>query len=124
MNADDYGYYILKDQAGEWFTPLATIQTSVGLLNASNFLGLGANASSWNDVDSFFYGLQAINPNWFTSTKEESNIYAIEGSDSDINSAFAEAMLWQLVDPVGRREFLEGCPSYASVLLILVVIFK
>ena len=115
LNADDYGYYILKDQTGEWFTPLATIQTSVGLLNASNFLGLGANASSWNDVDSFFFGLQAINPNWFTSTKEESNIYAIEGSNTDINSAFAEAMLWQLVDPVGRREFLEGLGENSTV---------
>ena len=116
LNADDYGYYILKDQTGEWFTPLATIQTSVvGLLNASNFLGLGANASSWNDVDSFFFGLQAINPNWFTSTKEESNIYAIEGSKSDTNSAFAEAMLWQLVDPVGRREFLEGLGENSTV---------
>ena len=115
LNADDYGYYILKDQTGEWFTPLATIQTSVGLLNASNFLGLGANASSWNDVDSFFFGLQAINPNWFTSTKEESNIYAIEGSKSDTNSAFAEAMLWQLVDPVGRRKFLEGLGENSTV---------
>ena len=115
LNADDYGYYILKDQAGEWFTPLATIQTNVGLLNASNFLGLGANASSWNDVDPFFFGLQAINPNWFTSTKEESNIYAIEGSKTDINSAFAEAMLWQLVDPVGRREFLEGLGENSTV---------
>lgn len=115
LNADDYGYYILKDQAGEWFTPLATIQTSVGLLNASNFLGLGANASSWQDVDSFFFGLQAINPNWFTSTKEESNIYAIEGSNTDVNSAFAEAMLWQLVDPVGRREFLEGLGENSTV---------
>ncbi|MDY4188146.1 MAG: hypothetical protein SOX76_02785, partial [Candidatus Enterosoma sp.] len=115
LNADNYGYYILKDQTGEWFTPLATIQTSVGLLNASNFLGLGANASSWNDVDSFFFGLQAINPNWFTSTKEESNIYAIEGSNTDINSAFAEAMLWQLVDPVGRREFLEGLGENSTV---------
>ncbi|MDY2896432.1 MAG: hypothetical protein SOT51_06015 [Candidatus Enterosoma sp.] len=115
LNADDYGYYILKDQAGEWFTPLATIQTNVGLLNASNFLGLGANASSWNDVDPFFFGLQAINPNWFTSTKEESNIYAIEGSKTDIDSAFAEAMLWQLVDPVGRREFLEGLGENSTV---------
>ena len=115
LNADDYGYYILKDQAGEWFTPLATIQTNVGLLNASNFLGLGANASSWQDVDSFFFGLQAINPNWFTSTKEESNIYAIEGSNTDVNSAFAEAMLWQLVDPVGRREFLEGLGENSTV---------
>ncbi|MCI6525308.1 MAG: hypothetical protein MR464_05025 [Bacilli bacterium] len=115
LNADNYGYYILKDQTGEWFTPLATIQTSVGLLNASNFLGLGANASSWNDVDSFFFGLQAINPNWFTSTKEESNIYAIEGSNTDINSAFAEAMLWQLVDPVGRREFLEGLGENSTI---------
>lgn len=115
LNADDYGYYILKDQAGEWFTPLATIQTNVGLLNASNFLGLGANASSWNDVDPFFFGLQAINPNWFTSTKEESNIYAIEGSKTDINSAFAEAMLWQLVDPVGRRDFLEGLGENSTV---------
>ena len=115
LNADDYGYYILKDQAGEWFTPLATIQTNVGLLNASNFLGLGANASSWNDVDPFFFGLQASNPNWSPSTKEESNIDAIEGSNTDINAAFAEAMLWQLVDPVGRREFLEGLGENSTV---------
>lgn len=101
ISKNDLAYYIIQKTDGSFYTPATSITTSKGLLRSSNFVGAGTNASSFLDV-STVYGLQAINPSWLTNVKNEDNTYEIVGSDSDTNSAYAEALIWGIVDPIGK----------------------
>lgn len=105
ISNNDLAYYIVQKDDGSFFTPEISITSAVGLLRQSNFLGSGKNADSFLDVGSF-YGLQAVNPNWLTNVKNEDNTYEILGSEEDTNSAYAEALLWGLVDPNGKEDLL------------------
>lgn len=105
ISNNDLAYYIVQKDDGSFFTPEISITSAVGLLRQSNFLGSGKNADSFLDVGSF-YGLQAVNPNWLTNVKNEDNTYEILGSEEDTNSAYAEALLWGLVDPKGKEDLL------------------
>ena len=105
ISDNDLAYYIIQKDDGSFFTPEISITSAVGLLRQSNFLGAGKNADSFLDVGSF-YGLQAINPNWLTNVKNEDNTYEIIGSDEDTNSAYAESLLWGLVDPKGKEDLI------------------
>ena len=106
IDADTKLAYYLQQDNGQFIAPTESIKANVGLLNSKNFLGLKADATSWMDVDSTFFGLQAINPSWLPSKKEATNVYTIEGSQEDVNSAAVEALLWQLIDPNGKNEFI------------------
>lgn len=113
ISSSGYAYYLVKKAAdGSWYTPKSSIQTGAGLLTKDNFHGLKDEASSFLDVCSY-YGLQAINYSWLSNKKDETNTYSIEGSDSDINSAYTEALLWGLVDPAGKTTALSA-DAYAS----------
>ena len=105
ISNNDLAYYIVQKDDGSFFTPKISITSAVGLLRQANFLGTGKNADSFLDVGSF-YGLQAVNPNWLTNVKNENNTYEILGSEEDANSAYAEALLWGLVDPKGKEDLL------------------
>ena len=105
ISNNDLAYYIVQKDDGSFFTPEISITSAVGLLRQANFLGAGKNADSFLDVGSF-YGLQAVNPNWLTNVKNEDNTYEILGSEEDTNSAYAEALLWGLVDPKGKEDLL------------------
>lgn len=105
ISDNDLAYYIIQKTDGTFFTPEISITSAVGLLRQSNFLGTGKNAESFQDVGSF-YGLQAINPNWLTNIKNEDNTYEILGSEEDTNSAYAECLLWGLVDPKGKEDLI------------------
>lgn len=105
ISNNDLAYYIVQKDDGSFFTPEISITSAVGLLRQANFLGTGKNADSFLDVGSF-YGLQAVNPNWLTNVKNEDNTYEIIGSEEDTNSAYAEALLWGLVDPKGKEDLL------------------
>lgn len=105
ISDNDLAYYIIQKTDGNFFTPEISITSAVGLLRQSNFLGTGKNAESFQDVGSF-YGLQAINPNWLTNIKNEDNTYEILGSEEDTNSAYAECLLWGLVDPKGKEDLI------------------
>ncbi len=101
ISKNDLAYYIIQKTDGSFYTPETSITTSKGLLRSSNFVGAGEDATSFLDV-STVYGLQAINPNWLTNVKNEDNTYEIVGSESDVNSAYAEALIWGIVDPIGK----------------------
>ena len=105
ISNNDLAYYIVQKDDGSFYTPEISITSAVGLLRQANFLGTGKNADSFLDVGSF-YGLQAVNPNWLTNVKNEDNTYEILGSEEDTNSAYAEALLWGLVDPKGKEDLL------------------
>lgn len=105
ISNNDLAYYIIQKNDGSFFTPEVSITSGVGLLRQSNFLGAGKNADSFLDVGSF-YGLQAINPSWLSNVKNEDNTYEIDGSDEDTNSAYAESLLWGLVDPKGKEDVI------------------
>ena len=105
ISNNDLAYYIVQKDDGSFFTPKISITSAVGLLRQANFLGTGKNADSFLEVGSF-YGLQAVNPNWLTNVKNENNTYEILGSEEDANSAYAEALLWGLVDPKGKDDLL------------------
>ncbi len=105
ISSNDLAYYLFQKTDGSFFLPDYSIQTSGGLLRKANFLGAGEKASSFLEV-STFYGLQAINPGWLTNVKSEDNTYEIAGSEDEINAAYAEALLWGLVDPVGKSDLL------------------
>lgn len=106
IDADTKLAYYLQQDNGQFVAPTESIKANVGLLKSTNFLGLKGDASSWMDVDNRFFGLQAINPSWLPSKKEATNVYTIEGSQEDLNSAAVEALLWQLIDPNGKHEFI------------------
>lgn len=105
ISNNDLAYYIVQKDDGSFFTPEISITSAVGLLRQANFLGTGKNADSFLDVGSF-YGLQAVNPNWLTNVKNEDNTYEIIGSDEDTNAAYAESLLWGLVDPKGKEDLI------------------
>lgn len=105
ISSNDLAYYLFQKADGSFYLPDYSIQTSGGLLRKANFLGAGEKASSFLEV-STFYGLQAINPGWLTNVKSEDNTYEIAGSEDEINAAYAEALLWGLVDPVGKSDLL------------------
>lgn len=105
ISNNDLAYYIIQKDDGSFYTPEISITSAVGLLRQANFLGTGKNADSFLDVGSF-YGLQAINPNWLTNVKNEDNTYEIIGSDEDTNAAYAESLLWGLVDPKGKEDLI------------------
>ncbi len=105
ISKNDLAYYIIQKKDGTFYTPSSSITTSLGLLRKSNFVGAGTSASSFLDV-STVYGLQAINPSWLTSVKNEDNTYEIEGSESDLNAAYTEALLWGIVDPLGKSDLI------------------
>lgn len=105
ISNNDLAYYIVQKDDGSFFTPEISITSAVGLLRQANFLGTGKNADSFLDVGSF-YGLQAVNPNWLTNIKNEDNTYEIIGSDADTNAAYAESLLWGLVDPKGKEDLI------------------
>lgn len=105
ISNNDLAYYIIQKDDGSFYTPEISITSAVGLLRQANFLGTGKNADSFLDVGSF-YGLQAVNPNWLTNVKNEDNTYEIIGSDEDTNAAYAESLLWGLVDPKGKEDLI------------------
>lgn len=99
--------YITKKN-GELFSTGVALKGQNGLITSSNFKGKGIYAGSWLDVDTSFFGLQAINPSWLTAEKDSTNTYEITGTSADLDSCFVEAMLWQLVDPAGRNAYIES----------------
>lgn len=105
ISSNDLAYYIIQKEDGSFYTPANSITTAKGLLRSSNFVGAGTGASSFLDV-STVYGLQAVNPDWLTKVKNEDNTYEIDGSDTDVNSAYTEALLWGIVDPLGKEELI------------------
>lgn len=110
-------FYLTEDANGNFFnTGYSAKGQGVGPLNKDNFKGLGLEATSWLDVDSEFFGLQAINPKWLTSVKDSSNTYEIVGTEQDFNSAMVEALLWKLIDPTGLTQYLteNGITSYTA----------
>jgi hypothetical protein len=113
IDKNGYAVYVNENINTGVMTPATTIiqNSFVGLVDSTNFAGRGTSATSPNEAG-IFYGLQAINPNWFSAyTKASDNVYTIEGSDSDANSAFAESMLWGLLDPVGYIEYVSTLSS-------------
>lgn len=121
---DKNGYAITLAKDNNTFmdsSELSVIKTSSGLLDKDTFLGAGENATSPNDVGTFF-GLQAINPSWLPSTKDKSNIYSLDGDGLDEDSeektylAFAETLLWEMVDFAGFYQVLaSGTTSYVDL---------
>lgn len=113
IDKNGYAVYVNENINTGVMTPATTIiqNSFVGLVDSTNFAGRGTSATSPNDAG-IFYGLQAINPNWFSAyTKASDNVYTIEGSDSDAKSAFAESLLWGLLDPVGYIEYVSTLSS-------------
>ena len=109
-------FYLMEDSTGLYNTGISAQGQGVGPLNKDNFRGLGLQAASWLDVDSSFYGIQAINPQWLTAEKDPSNTYEIVGTESEFNSAMVEALLWKLIDPTGLEQYLKdnGITSYTA----------
>lgn len=105
ISSNDLAYYIIQKKDGSFYTPATSITTAKGLLRSSNFAGAGTDASSFLDV-STVYGLQAVNPDWLSKVKNEDNTYEIVGSETDTNSAYTEALLWGIVDPLGKDELI------------------
>lgn len=99
---------------------LSVIKTDAGLLTKDSFLGLGENATSPNDVGTFF-GLQAVNPDWLPSTKDKSNVYSLDGDEDTTETeaayyAYAESLLWELVDFASFYQTVSsGVSSYADI---------
>lgn len=108
LDKNNHVVYMMKDALkDEWITPTSALVTTSGtVLNNTNFYGLGSESSGWSDNNYYFFGLQGINPNWLTNTKEDGNEYTITGTSSDIDSIYAEINLWELVDPKGRADYL------------------
>ncbi len=99
ISTDTAGRAVYLDKSnGSYVTTDATlVKSSKGFLTQSDFLGMGTDTSTPNDVGLFF-GLNAVNPNWVTDEKSSDNTYEITGTTEDQNSAFVESMLWQLSD--------------------------
>lgn len=117
LDANGYAYYVKRDTSGNLVTTGNEIaKTSAGLLNSDNFGGAGDDATSANDVGSF-YSLRAINSSWLTSTKATGNVYEIpaEGETATTYDAFVECLLWELADPVGFSTYLSKATSSSFV---------
>jgi|LAHS01.1.fsa_nt_gb hypothetical protein len=95
---DDYATSIRKVDGAYTTTPVR-IATGLGFLTKDNFAGTGTKASSPNDVP--FACFNGMNPSWFPTKKEVTNDYVITGTsdDANLNSAFIEFMVWNIMDP-------------------------
>jgi hypothetical protein len=96
-STDGRAVYLDKATAGYVTTDAELVKSSKGFLTKDDFLGMGTDTMTPNDVG-FFYSIAAINPNWVTDVKAEDNTYAIVGDATNEDSAFVESMLWQLID--------------------------
>lgn len=95
-----------KNKKWKLLTESSAIKTDRGYLTVNNFKGFKEDMISINDVG-FFYGLQAINPEWLGDIKTYGNSYQIESNNQDITSAYVKYLIWGLIDPVGRANQLE-----------------
>lgn len=106
----DYAVYVTS--TGSKFTTQGeAIRSNTGLLTKDTFKGRGEDAISFDEVGEF-YGIEAFNPNWFSSLeKNEDNYYELVGDkdsstllSKNINYAFTEALVYKLAD---RDEYEE-----------------
>lgn len=113
IDSNGYAYYVKRDASNNIVTTNNTIaKSSAGLLDSTNFGGAGDEATSPNDIGSF-YSLRAINSSWLTSTKVTGNVYDIpaEGETATTYDSFVECTLWGLVDPIGYETYLSKASS-------------
>lgn len=89
-------------------TSQAIVDSTVGILTKTSFAGLGANASGPSQTG--FSTLSNINPSWFVADKDYSNVYTIEGTETNYQAAYLECVIWSLVDPTG----LQGAMRYKN----------
>lgn len=106
IDKNGYAFEVRVNEKQKLITESSAIKTDKGYLTSENFKGFSSEMTSINDVG-FFYGLQAINPEWLSDYKEYGNTYTIESNSDDINSAYAKYLIWGLMDPVGRSKQLE-----------------
>lgn len=117
VDKNNNAFDLLVDSDGKFVEPGDVLKTSLGLLNGDNFAGAGVDASSANDVGTFF-GLQAINPNWLASKKTDDNVYEIVGSESDTNynNMFVETLLLEMLDLGGfYAQINAGVTSFSGL---------
>nr|MCR4698385.1 hypothetical protein [Bacilli bacterium] len=120
IDSKGYAFNLEQDSTGAFVTAGEVVKTSIGLLNSTNFKGAGTKVTSINETGLFF-GLQAVNPTWLTSTKASDNVYVLNGEDDDsANADFAEVILWQLVDYTSVMQAVQGGAKTASDLAALV----
>ena len=117
VDKNNNAFDLLVDSEGKLVEPGEVLKTSLGLLNGNNFAGAGVDASTANDVGTFF-GLQAINPNWLSSKKTDDNVYEIVGSESDTsaNNLYVETLLFEMLDLGGFYDQINaGVTSFSGL---------
>lgn len=114
LDENGYGYYLMKNEAGsEWVTPTVSLKGGAGLLKKNNFSGAAEKATSYSDTNTSFFSLKAINSDWLTSTKDSSNTYEITGTKDDMDSTYVEVLLWTMMDPQAKEQFIEDAGGEA-----------
>jgi hypothetical protein len=126
VDTEGFAFDIEKDTAGA-LTAGKRIKSNTGFLTDKDFLGTGLNSESPNSYGTF-YGIQALNPNWFSDEKNRENVYTVEGPTADevtgdtatnaqYNAAYAECMIWNILDPVSFNKGVASLDTktYANI---------
>lgn len=110
IDKNDNAFEMHVDSNGNFLNEGYLVKSEKGFLNNTNFQGFNDKTIGVNDIG-LFYGLKAINPSWLSSSKMIDNIYTFGSDDKLIEHCYLKYLLWGLIDPSGRYEYMQSNPS-------------
>lgn len=112
IDKNENAFEIHLNEEGEYSHGSSIVKTERGFLTKDNYRGFKGESLSMNDVG-YFYGLQAINPQWLPKAKAVKDEYVID--DQNLYSGYVKYLLWGLIDPLGRISYLNKYGAYKDV---------